>query len=41
MDEYACAVFDDRTGAKPSISSKKMMEGRILYAWSNNSLQMR
>ena len=29
---YSCVVRLDLTGARPSISSKNMMDGRILYA---------
>lgn len=32
---WSCLL--DRTGARPSISSKKMMEGRIWYAWGRHT----
>jgi hypothetical protein len=40
-DECTWSTFIDRTGARPSISSKKMMDGCILFASSNSSRSCR
>ena len=36
MELWIWSCRDDRTGARPSISSKNMIDGRMAYAWSNN-----
>ena len=41
MELWIWSVLDERTGAKPSISSKKMMEGSRLCASANSSRSCR